>query len=303
MKTSMYYRVSLIATIAVIVLLAGLSNPCRAVDGHYEFTASEGYYNGNVIYYLMTGVSDAAYGIAWGVAYTPMLVNALVMSNLSNIYYVTNNPQNLVFTSQWPARYVGTTYVPIWVMWTVTWNPGTTPTELRSFNDINAARRANYITIRRQRIAIGASIIINSLGVYPEQAIVTDVGGHKNVQLPIALVYRDGLIWQMLRLEFQRKDEAMLYGATYAPNLSKFQVIKRTTLPRPWQYFLCTWTRSAVGQLPVAVEYSPLMNEWIVYPPTVPSVVYTSWAQIQAANLPVMATIYFAYEPIIGLAP
>jgi len=119
------------AAVAALALLL-LGSMCCA-GSYVTVSPTQGYYNGGSVYYLLTDVSDSAFATTLNVNRTPLLANALANTYIQYAYYVTNFPQGLVFSTQWPAPYAPTgNYMPIWVLQTVTWTGGTPRSTRRS---------------------------------------------------------------------------------------------------------------------------------------------------------------------------
>ncbi len=295
--------------VALAAVLVGLCSSCYA-GAYYQFAASQGYVNGKPVYFVATDVSDQSYAASLRVSFTPLLRNALANAYLPSAYLVTNYSQGLVFSAEWPASYAAGSYVPIWVLNTVTWFPGRTPTLLKSVAQIQAARP--YVSLRKLAVVLGASILVNSAGTCIPQGTCWNQGAVKMVRLPAPGVYVNGVACQMLQLDFSNYSEALAFRGTYAPMLAQFNAMRTKLLPPAWQNVYSLWTIPPLMQLPVATQvpspfgpantnglYSPLMNEWLVQTLTGSSVPFTSYAAIAGSGLQTSVTNNMSYQPIL----
>lgn len=308
-------RIPLPTVWAALTLLVLASLPCSAqIEPTYQFYASQGYYNGANVYYLMTDVSNSAYAQTFNVNYTPLLANALAINYLPEVYYVTNRVQGLVFTAQPPGRSASGSYMPLWVLNKVTWYAGKTPTTLTSKTAIDTARRAGNISVSRLRIVVGASIIINSAGAAMRQAAVTVIGSQRLVTMPVGGMYVDGEGYGVLRLDFSNSAMASVFGGNYAPLMSQLNVIKIRALPIPWQVLYSSWTIPPLHQLDVGSEapteigpgnananYSPLMLELGVKTTSPSTTPFTSVTDIINAGLATSDLNRISYRPVVML--
>lgn len=287
---------TLVLTAVLIALLVGTAQSGQIVGSTYQFNASQGYNGGKTVYYLMTDVSDPGYAATFGVNYTPLLANAYSNAYLPTAYYVTNKPQGLIFSADWP----GSNYAPIWALRLVTWRSGSSVV-LKSAADVLTNHN---VSVSSPGIVIGASIVINSSGTKIPQARVYASGVNRFVILPLGGVYANGNTYYNLRLDFSQSFEANAYRGTYAPALSRFNALRIQNRPPCWQKLYSIFTVPKVGQLPVAVAapgdmgYSPLMNEWTVYSKTT-NVIYKDAASLTAAYKTAV-TNYMSFQPIVG---
>jgi hypothetical protein len=283
----------------------------------YQFTARQGYCNGNACYYIVTDVTNSELARTLFVNYTPLLTNALYNAYLPQVYQVTNYAQNWVFSAESSPTTLRTDYMPVWILYTVTWYSGKTPTLLKSVAQINAARAAGKLTVARTvnlpsrtSTVVGASIVVNSAGVCIRQGSYVKQGETAIVTLPVFALFVGGSSYRMLMLDFANRAEAQAYGGNYAPNMAQFNAQRMRGLPYAWQNVYSIWS---VPQLPVGREvpspfgwlnanpyYSPLMNEYTVKQKTYPPPLYTDYAAIWADRLKTSATTYFNYQPVLG---
>ena len=234
---------------------------------------------------------------------------------MPSLYYVTNNPQNLVFSAEWPSTYlpVAGNYMPLWILYTVTWNDESTPVPLKSVLDITTAQTAGSVTVTKQAVVVGASIIINSSGTAIKQASVSKKGTIPLVRLPIRAVYINNLVYKILQLDFSNTYAVTVNKGTYAPLLAKFFLPSIIGQPLVTQKIYSFWPLPPVKQLYVASEvptpfgpnntnalYSPLMNEWEAKIPNSGLLtIYTNAAAVEAL-LGLKQTTYIGYQPVIG---
>lgn len=303
---------ALIACAALLCLIVG-TPPASHAAACYQFIASRGYYNGGTLYYLMTDVSDTGYALLFNVNNTPLLVNALNNPYLPNLYWVSNFSQSVVFSADWPANYAPGNYMPVWVLNVVTWLPGRAQNLLRSATDVQNAQRSNKVSVRRLRVVVGASIIVNSQGKVMPKARVTQQGGVVRASLPVAGIYVNGTAYKMLQLDFSNSGEARAYGGTYAPLMSQFNTMRMKLLPACWQNVYSIWGRAVSGQLAVGMQtpspfgpkstnpnYSPLMMEYEVHNDAGPAVIYKSYTALLAGGFPLTATNNVIFQPVLG---
>ena len=286
--------------------------PCFAhVEPTYQFYASQGYYNGANVYYLMTDVSDLAYAETFDVNYTPLLGNAMACNYLPDAYFVTNRVQGLVFTAQPPGKYTPGSYMPLWVLNIVTWYPGKTSSTLTSKSAIDTVRKAGKVRVSRLRVVVGASIIINSSGAAMRQASVRVMGARRLVTVPLGGMYVDGEGYGVLRLDFSSNAEAGRFGGNNAPLMAQLNIIRVKMLPVPWQVIYSLWTIPPLHQLDVGSEvptelgphnanpdYSPVMFQLGVKttgPSTTP---FTSVKEITDAGLDTWNLNMISYRPV-----
>lgn len=318
MKTSAQAGFVFLALVLIAITMSPACSAPQLWGVTYQFYPPQGYYGGNVVYYLMTDVSDQTYAATFNVNYTPKLAYALSSAIRPNgefmphLYHVTNFDQNPVFSAEWPAPYPSNAgdYMPLWILTEVTWSDTEGAVELTSEAAIEAAEIAGDVTVTPLNVVVGASIVINSSGQKPAQAYVSRRNGLTLVRLPIRQIYVGGAVWKILQLDFSNTYAARTNKGIYAPMLSKFAMLAAVGQPEASQNIYSFWPAPPVRQLYIGsqvpspfgplnanVNYSPLMREWKVISPA-GQPVYTSVAAIAA--LTKTPTFYIAFQPVMG---
>jgi hypothetical protein len=123
--------------------------------------------NGDTVDTIATEASDAATAAALGVTLAPPLAGAIGVNATSPRYEVTNFEQPDVL-SQVPSP-VGpgngnSNYSPLWEVFTVTWNPGKTPSLLDSETKVLAAQQAGDVTVQSTGNVINGPVVSTPSG-------------------------------------------------------------------------------------------------------------------------------------------
>lgn len=144
------------------------------LDGNAAATVAlpllSGWYDGNVVFYITTDVSQKEMAGAAGANYVPRLRHALrapepgQASAVDRVYKVLNFDQGSVFPSA-PRRKGGadgdtdTEYTPFWVVYQVSWLAGSTPHLLRSEQEISDAEEKKLVRIEATDIVVNCPIL------------------------------------------------------------------------------------------------------------------------------------------------
>lgn len=329
-------RAGLAAFAVILIALAfGPAHGQMIWRSTYQFYPSQGYYDGDYVYYLMTDVSDSGYALTFGANYTPKLANALSPllrdgsgEFMPSVYFVFNNDQRLVFSTEWhtvPPPYppfLGD-YMPLWRLQEVVWDPTETPVELTSVADIEfwetqiAPSGDPSIVVTDVGVVVGASIVINSRGEKIRQAFVSRKNGYPLVRLPLRQVFIDDDVYKILQLDFSNSYAAYLNKGNFVPLLAKFYKLRLWSQPTITQDIYSFWPRPPVRQLFVASErptpfgptnqnedYSPMMNEMVFrLVGAAPFPLYTDADAIIATGWPITKTTYLAFQPVVAVTP
>jgi hypothetical protein len=133
-----------------------------------ELPLQTGWYEGKLVRYVTTDISDQ--GMAQGAAinYVPRLRAALrpptpgQPSAVDRVYKFTNFAQSSVFPSApEPSGHASTSaeYTPLWVVYMVTWLPGAKPRVLHSEEEVTAAEEGKLIRIAPTSIVVNCPIL------------------------------------------------------------------------------------------------------------------------------------------------
>lgn len=132
-----------------------------------ELPLLSGWYDGDVAFYITTDVSQEEMARAAGANYVPRLRHALrppepgQPTALDRVYKFTNFEQGSVFPSapQPGIADADADYTPFWVVYQVTWLPGTSPHLLRSEQEIADAEQNKQIRIAATDVVVNCPIL------------------------------------------------------------------------------------------------------------------------------------------------
>lgn len=159
-----------------VAAFACLSGGCAQVfDTHLHseirFPMSRAWFDGHMVDYVTTDVSDAAVAAALGVNYVPRLGDALptaghaggsAKSLLERVYKFDNSSQPSVFQSApsptGPANKDGA-YSPLWRMVTVHWKIPGASRELRSEEEILRAQDRDEVELTLNDVVLNCPVI------------------------------------------------------------------------------------------------------------------------------------------------
>lgn len=143
--------------------------------GFVQLPLVAGWYEGQRVYYITADASDKGAATALMANYAPRLANAVPdssqvpgqRSTLERIYAVTNFDQGNVLPSS-PllagSQNEDKAYSPLWRMFTVTWQPGALPIELRSEEAILAAVDRGWVALASTGIVVNCPVIYSARG-------------------------------------------------------------------------------------------------------------------------------------------
>lgn len=159
----------------MLALVLGLLTGCATGPGVSSGTAShvpllQGWYEGAVVFYITTDVSDAEVAKAKGANFAPRLAMALPVatpgtptrSSVDKVYAVTNFKQSSVFASA--PRPLGhlnreAAYSPLWQMVKVTWRPGASARVLTSEEAVLDAVEKGLVELQVTRVVLNCPIV------------------------------------------------------------------------------------------------------------------------------------------------
>ncbi|HEY8102542.1 MAG TPA: hypothetical protein VIF82_17520 [Burkholderiaceae bacterium] len=139
------------------------------------FPVVSGWYEGRVVQYITTDVSDQEIAKKKGVNFVPRLADAIPplphtpgqRSSVERIYSFTNFKQGGVLPSvpePTGADSANKNYSPLWQMYTVTWLPDHEPHVLRSEEEVLAAADKGQVNIKQTNIVINCPVIFSEQG-------------------------------------------------------------------------------------------------------------------------------------------
>jgi hypothetical protein len=140
-----------------------------------EFPVVSGWYEGRVVQYITTDVSDIGIAKKMGVNYVPRLADAIPAlphtpgqrSAIERIYSFTNFKQGGVLPSIPNPTGAGSTnknYSPLWHLHKVTWLPGHEPRVLRSEEEVLAAAEKGEVSIEQTNVVVNCPVIFSEQG-------------------------------------------------------------------------------------------------------------------------------------------
>lgn len=145
---------------------ASVASPAATV----ELPLLSGWYDGDVVYYITTDVSQQAMARAAGANYVPRLRHALRApepgqpSAVDRVYKFSNFEQGSVFPSAPQVAAddgANAEYTPIWVVYLVTWLPGSKPHLLRSEQEISEAESNMQVRIAATDVVVNCPILFS----------------------------------------------------------------------------------------------------------------------------------------------
>jgi hypothetical protein len=151
-----------------------------------EFPAVSGWYEGRVVQYITTDVSDQEIAKKKGVNFVPRLADAIPplphtpgqRSSIERIYSFTNFTQGGVLPSipePTGGNSTNKNYSPLWQMYTVTWITGHVPRVLRSEEEVLTAADKGEVSIKETNIVINCPVIFSEQGgVLPRIKIMAE---------------------------------------------------------------------------------------------------------------------------------
>lgn len=161
--------------LVVLALLLGVLAGCATRTGVGNVTAShvpllQGWYEGAVVFYITTDVSDAEVAKEKKANFAPRLAMALpvvtpgapIRSSVDKVYAVTNFQQSSVFASA--PRPLGhqnreTAYSPLWQMVKVTWRSGASARVLTSEEAVLDAAEKGFVELQPTQVVLNCPIV------------------------------------------------------------------------------------------------------------------------------------------------
>jgi len=135
-----------------------------------ELPLLSGWYDGDVVFYITTDVSQQEMARAAGANYVPRMRHALRTPEpgqptaVDRVYKFSNFDQGSVFPSA--PKFDGgtdadTEYTPFWVVYQVTWLTGSTPHLLRSEQEIADAEQKKQVRIAATDVVVNCPILFS----------------------------------------------------------------------------------------------------------------------------------------------
>lgn len=136
-----------------------------------ELPLLAGWYQGSLVHYISTDMSDQGMAQQNATNYVPRLRHALRAaapgqpSAVDRVYKFANFNQGSVFPSApQPAGYASSSaeYTPLWVVYMVNWLPGTAPRVLRSEEEVLDAEEKKLVSLQPTAIVVNCPILFAS---------------------------------------------------------------------------------------------------------------------------------------------
>jgi len=171
----------LIGIAAGVLLIAAWCLPVQALKASLvksdeksaatvELPLLSGWYDGDVVFYITTDVSQQEMARAAGANYVPRMRHALRPAEpgqptaVDRVYKFANFEQGSVFPSA-PQFGEGpdadTEYTPFWVVYQVTWLTGSTPHLLRSEQEIADAEQKKQVRVAATDVVVNCPILFS----------------------------------------------------------------------------------------------------------------------------------------------
>jgi hypothetical protein len=203
---------------------------------------SHGFAKSSDVFFITTEASDSALAqslsseTGFKVSFAPLIAKA-PQSALSVIYVFTNGLKGdgyLGFQSEvFDSAPGDSNYSPAWKVTQVTWNSGSTPTLLKSTQDISTAQAASQLSVKDTGAVVNCPIVKWAGGSLPlETQPVTDQTAYGSAQVlsidtnAMKVTFRahrgwgpDGHTIYYIVTDVSDKDAAKGLGITYAPKL------------------------------------------------------------------------------------
>jgi len=156
---------------SLLLLCATLSGSAHAQTSGdtIELPLISGWFEGKVVRYITTDVSDRQAAVAMSANYVPRLANALNQQAqaghpgaVERIYSILNFAQGSVLPSL-PSP-VGATnanvnYSPFWQVYKVSWQPGKQPHLLKSEEEVLAAEDSGDVHIEKTNLVVNCPVV------------------------------------------------------------------------------------------------------------------------------------------------
>ena len=166
-------RHALVLMSIAVAALAGCATPQPqqpAAAQAVQMPLQRGWFDGEVVFYVTTDVSDAEVAAKHRANFAPRLADALPRdpvapgqpSSVDKVYAVTNFEQGSVFASaplpMGPSNR-DRAYSPLWRMITVTWAAGQTPRRLVSEEQVLAAAESGAVRLQATNVVLNCPIV------------------------------------------------------------------------------------------------------------------------------------------------
>ncbi|WP_341892579.1 hypothetical protein, partial [Variovorax sp. YR752] len=147
-----------------------LQQPAPITAQVVQMPLQRGWFDGEVVFYVTTDVSDAEVAAKHRANFAPRLADALPRdpvtpgqpSSVDKVYAVTNFEQGSVFASaplpMGPSNR-DRAYSPLWRMITVTWAVGQTPRQLASEEQVLAAAESGAVRLQTTNVVLNCPIV------------------------------------------------------------------------------------------------------------------------------------------------
>lgn len=152
-----------------------------------ELPLISGWYDGKVVRYVTTDVSDKKAAADMGANYVPRLANAIVQQPqpgqpgaVERIYSFVNFKQGGVLPSlpePMGSENQNRNYSPLWQVHKVIWLPGKQPRVLKSEEEVLAAEDAGELKIEKTNIIVNCPVVFSADGG-PLPNIKIHLGNH-----------------------------------------------------------------------------------------------------------------------------
>jgi hypothetical protein len=141
-------------------LLLGVSAAARADE--ITLPLKEAWFEGQIVHYVSTDISDAGIAKKQGINYVPALADTLKFGPVERAYKFPNDEQVTVLPSI--PRPVGGTnadpnYSPLWVLVMVRWRSGIAPHTLKSEEEVLAAEEKGEVELTRTKIVANWPVV------------------------------------------------------------------------------------------------------------------------------------------------
>lgn len=164
-----------VALVSVAMVLAACATPqlqqsARPTPQWVQMPLQQGWFEGEVVFYVTTDVSDATVAAKHRANFAPRLADALPRdpvtpgqaSSVDKVYAVTNFEQGSVFASaplpMGPSNR-DRAYSPLWRMVTVTWATGQTPRRLASEEQVLVAAESGAVRLQATNVVVNCPIV------------------------------------------------------------------------------------------------------------------------------------------------
>jgi hypothetical protein len=163
----------------ISILLSGLLASGGSWAGEtVTLPLRKAWFEGRIVHYVTTDISDAAMAREAGVNHVPLLADALLPEGaarafpgwrapVDRVYKFMNGEQDTVFPSA--PRPVGADnidrgYSPLWQLYELRWRPGATARLLTSEEAVLAAQERGELEITPTRIIINCPVVSDAQG-------------------------------------------------------------------------------------------------------------------------------------------